>query len=402
MTTAYPGYQPRQRPVRSARTRSTDAPEPMQRALDHGDDELTQPFVGVTTDGQQIPNLYPARATGTSTKPIVDAARTLLGSLSSEQRDGVQFPVATDEWRRWHNTHPNFMRHGLVLEDLNDTQREAVFAVLRTSLSAAGFDAARSIMHLNHTVGELTDSWDEYDEWLYWISIMGTPSADEPWGWQFDGHHLNIHCFILGDQIVMTPTFMGSEPVVADAGKYAGIRVFEAEERTGLELAQAFSADQLAAATIDPATLFGGRLDVPISPFGDRLQGSSGNDNLQLPYAGVRADTLSAGQQGLLGEVIDSYVNRLPAGHAEEWSRAIQAKMPDTYVAWIGDVDADSVFYYRVHSPVLLVEFDHVRGIAFDNDEPSRQHIHTIVRTPNGNDYGKDLLRQHYAEVDHT
>jgi hypothetical protein len=27
---------------------------------------------------------------------------------------------------------------------------------------------------------------------------------------------------------------------------------------------------------------------------------------------------------------------------------------------------------------------------------PSAAHIHTIVRTPNGNDYGKDLLRQHY------
>ena len=401
MTTAYPGYQPRQRPVRSARSRSDDAPEAMQRALDHGAAELAHPFVGVTTDGVAVPNLYPARATGVSTRPIVDAAQTFLSSLSAEQRDTALFPIATDEWRRWHNTHPNFMRHGLVLEDLDDTQREAALALLRASLSAAGFDTARGIMQLNHTVGELTDSWDEYDEWLYWISIMGTPSADQPWGWQFDGHHLNVQCFILGDQVVMTPTFMGSEPVVADAGKYAGIRVFEAEERTGLAMAQSLSAEQLAAATIDPASLFGGLLPNPISPFGDRLQASSGNDNLQLPYAGIRADALSAGQQELLGEVIGTYVNRLPAGHADEWSRAIQAKLPDTYLAWIGDVDADSVFYYRVHSPVLLIEFDHVRGIAFDNDQPSRQHIRTIVRTPNGNDYGKDLLRQHYAEVDH-
>jgi hypothetical protein len=26
-------------------------------------------------------------------------------------------------------------------------------------------------------------------------------------------------------------------------------------------------------------------------------------------------------------------------------------------------------------------------------------HIHTIIRTPNGNDYGKDLLRQHYLRA---
>ncbi len=46
---------------------------------------------------------------------------------------------------------------------------------------------------------------------------------------------------------------------------------------------------------------------------------------------------------------------------------------------------------------MVLIEFDHLNGIAFDNEEPSRNHIHPVMRTPNGNDYGKDLLRQHYA-----
>jgi hypothetical protein len=67
----------------------------------------------------------------------------------------------------------------------------------------------------------------------------------------------------------------------------------------------------------------------------------------------------------------------------------------------MGGTDEDSTFYYRVHSPVILVEFDHQRGIVFDNDAPSRHHIHTVVRTPNGNDYGRDLLRQHHARFDH-
>jgi hypothetical protein len=68
----------------------------------------------------------------------------------------------------------------------------------------------------------------------------------------------------------------------------------------------------------------------------------------------------------------------------------------------MGACEEDSVFYYRVHSPVLLIEFDHQRGVALDNDEPSRQHIHSVVRTPNGNDYGKDLLRQHHEQFDHS
>ncbi len=76
--------------------------------------------------------------------------------------------------------------------------------------------------------------------------------------------------------------------------------------------------------------------------------------------------------------------------------------LADTYFSWMGGVEETSVFYYRRHSPVILIEFDHQRGIALDNDEPSRNHIHTVVRTPNGNDYGKDLLRQHHEQFDHS
>ncbi len=51
---------------------------------------------------------------------------------------------------------------------------------------------------------------------------MGTPSATEPWGWQLDGHHLIINYFVLGDQVVMTPSFFGSEPVIADGRQVQG------------------------------------------------------------------------------------------------------------------------------------------------------------------------------------
>ena len=66
-------------------------------------------------------------------------------------------------------------------------------------------------MHLNTTLGELNgDNFVEYGEGKYWLSIMGTPSTTEPWGWQLDGHHLVVNYFVIGDQVVMTPTFMGS------------------------------------------------------------------------------------------------------------------------------------------------------------------------------------------------
>src|SRR5262249_36564143 len=238
---------------------------------------------------------------------------------------------------------------------------------------------------LNEYIGEITGKWEEYGEWLYWLSIMGTPSADEPWGWQIDGHHLIVNCFVLEDQVVMTPNFMGSEPVVADDGKYAGTRVCEDEDAQGLALMQALTPEQRAKVVIGDKTPF------------DVITGA-GRDNMVLKYEGIRYDELTPEQQGLLLRLIETYVGRIRPGHAEIRLQEVKRHLSETYFAWIGGWDDDGVFYYRVHSPVLILEFDHQPGVALENDYPSRNHIHTFVRTPNGNDYGKDLLRQHYEQ----
>jgi hypothetical protein len=83
----------------------------------------------------------------------------------------------------------------------------------------------------------------------------------------------------------------------------------------------------------------------------------------------------------------------------------VKAHLDRTWFAWISATDAGSVLYYRIHSPVILIDFDHQRPAALrhlsDPDMPNREHIHTVVRTRNGNDYGKDLLRQYYLQHPH-
>ena len=82
----------------------------------------------------------------------------------------------------------------------------------------------------------------------------------------------------------------------------------------------------------------------------------------------------------------------------------VRQHLNDTYFAWIGGTAPGSVFYYRIHSPVILIEFDHQPPLGLpgmEKGKPIQEHIHSVVRTPNGNDYGKDLLRQHYAEHPH-
>jgi hypothetical protein len=39
---------------------------------------------------------------------------------------------------------------------------------------------------------------------------------------------------------------------------------------------------------------------------------------------------------------------------------------------------------------VPLTELDVHKGVFLNNDAPEKLHIHIVVRTPNGNDYGKD------------
>ena len=78
------------------------------------------------------------------------------------------------------------------------------------------------------------------------------------------------------------------------------------------------------------------------------------------------------------------------------WEQAIN-ELGDKLLAIRKESGPDAVFYYRIQSPVILIEFDHQSPVALPGPRvPGRAHVHTVVRTPNGNDYGKDLLRQHY------
>jgi Protein of unknown function (DUF3500) len=356
--------------------------------MEAADKALAESFRGITTDGKVVSGLFTIQKTGLSTQPITEAAEAFLVALQPEQRAKTLYPVDSDEWRRWSNIH-RYPRQGVALAELTPGQREKALALLQVSLSLKGFETARDIMRLNETVAELTGKHDEYGEGLYWFTVMGTPSLDQPWGWQLDGHHLVINYFLLADQIVMTPTFMGSEPVRAEAGTYAGTRVFAAEEQQGLALMQSLTPVQRQKAILSA--------ELPREIFTAAFR-----DNHIVPAAGLRYDELTASQQDLLRRLMATYVGNIRPGHAEIRMAEVEQHLPATTFAWMGGVDDDSVFYYRVHSPVILIEFDHQRGIALGNEHPSRNHIHTVVRTPNGNDYGQDLLRQHHEQFDHT
>jgi len=354
---------------------------------------LAAPYTGITTNGEVIPGLFPLRATGIDTTPLIEAAQSFIATLSAEQRTRTLFAVDDIEWRKWANM-SIYKRDGVSFDELGESQQAAAWHLLDSALSTKGLTLARDIMRLNQTLGELTnDNFVEFGEGKYWLTLMGEPSPTEPWGWQLDGHHLVVNFFVLGSQVVMTPAFWGSEPAVAYSGKYEGTRIMDAEQEKGLVLVNALDASQRAQAILAPAKT------------GNNILTEAWSDNVVLDYAGVAVAGFTPEQKALLIDLIGLYIGNMEDPLAEDRMTEITAHLDNTWFAWIGATEPDSVFYYRIQSPVLVIEFDHQAPVGlthlYPRGVPYREHVHSTVRTPNGNDYGKDLLRQHYARFPH-
>ncbi|HMD41845.1 MAG TPA: DUF3500 domain-containing protein [Candidatus Acidoferrum sp.] len=354
---------------------------------------LAEPFRGITTNHKVMPGLFQIGPSGVSTEPVRNAAEKFIASLNNVQLAKTMFPIDDIQWRKWMNQH-FYVRQGISMQEMTEAQRDLAFGLMRASLSTRGFELTRNVMRLNETLAELARDPVFLGEWLYFITILGRPSATEPWGWQFSGHHAIINFFVLGDQVVMTPLFLGSEPVRATSGKYKGVEVLQQEQKDGLGFVRALPGVQQQKAILS------------FSKTGNNNLTEAFKDNVVLDYAGIRAKDLESPARKQLRDLVQLYVSNMDDGHAQVKMSEVEKHIENTWFAWVGGTEADSVFYYRIQSPVILIEFDHQRPanlqkFAKDPKMPTQQHIHCVVRTPNGNDYGKDLLRQHYLSNSH-
>jgi hypothetical protein len=377
-----------------ARSSSEMAERFRKRSEDYEKEGLAAPFKGITADGEVVPGLFEIKPSGVSTEPVRNAAEKFIATLTSVQLARTIYPVDDVEWRKWMNQH-FYTRQGVCFAEMTDAQRQAAFGLLRSSLSAKGFELTRNIMRLNETLAELADDHVFPGEWLYYIQIFGKPSATEPWGWKLEGHHAIINYFVLADQVVMAPLFIGSEPVKAPSGKYKGLEILQQEQSGGLEMLKALPEAQRKQAILN------------FSKTGNNNLTEAFKDNVVIEYAGLRTNDLAGPARQRLRDLISLYTSNMGEGHARVKMDEVDRHLDHTWFTWIGGMQPDSVFYYRVQSPVILIEFDHQRPanlskFATDPMKPTQQHIHCVVRTPTGNDYGKDLLRQHYFAHPHT
>jgi Protein of unknown function (DUF3500) len=273
----------------------------------------------------------------------------------------------------------------VLVEEMTARQRRLVDALLELSLSPHGSRMVREIRDTSALIGTGTGLFKDFGADLYWLSIIGDPSQPGLWGFQLDGHHVNVNWVAVGDQLVMTPTFLGAEPTVVRNGPHRGIRLFQDEFADACALFGTLSEAQREGAIVADELmpeLFAG-------PF---------RDNLEIGYAGIPVAEMTELQRDLLLKVVSDFTGLLPPGHGVLRLREIAGYLDETFLAWIGAPSGDPPFYFRVHGPVALIEYEHIFGVGLEGDEHSPRHVHTVVRTPNGNDYGRDLIRQHHEQ----
>lgn len=358
-------------------------------------------FRGVTEDGNLREGLYPLEpARPDEEAPVaamVEAAEALLAAVSDEDRLKLTHPVDAVEWQTWAN--PEFMQFdtGLRLEFQPEPVRRKALALMEASLSPEGFRLAHDMMLINGFLGEVVGLENVLNEFSYNIALYGTPHATAPWGWQVYGHHCAVNCLVVEGRMAVGPVFFGAEPNEIDAGPHAGTAAFGDRIRLGTEVMAALPEDQRAAATVyeqmvDP-TMPEGR----VHPGDERHLAGAFQDNRMIPFEGIRVAEMPADAQELVLAIVEQFVQPLPEGPRAARMREVAEHLDETWFCWIGGHAPGDVFYYRIQSPVVIAELDHHCGVFLDYDTPKHFHVHTVLRTPHGNDYGRAWVRQWQA-----
>lgn len=372
-----------------------EAVEMLRHAVQAWEATLAEPFRGVTSDGEVRGGLYRAAPVlpgeEAPTRSMVAAATAALSLLDPDERENLQYPVDSVQWRAWSNPEVMIFDNGLRLEDLRPDVRDALLRIVEASLGGDGYTLVRTLMRLNGFLGELTDLPMVMNEYSYHFSLFGVPSEDGPWGWQLFGHHVAVNVFVFGDRMVISPVFLGAEPTFADAGPLAGYTAFSRRHALALELVSLLDETQLARAriydTMRSPKMPPGRLH----PLDERHLGGAFQDNAVIPYEGVRVTELSPDARQRVLDILDDCFALLPDGPRRGRLREVGDYLDETWLTWIGGTERSTPFYFRIQSPVVLAEFDHHSGVWLSNETPGTFHTHTVLRTPNGNDYGYAL-----------
>jgi hypothetical protein len=323
---------------------------------------------------------------------VAAAAQSFLDSLDEEQLATATMSMDTNERAKWSNLPIIMVRPaGLLIKDMTDETRRAAHALMRATMSSQGYAKFTGIMLLEDLLHQmeseaLQSNEERRDDPMarafvatrdyenYAIAIFGFP-GDANWGWKIAGHHAAANFTISDGRIGFTPTFLGSSPMEVKSGRYAGLMALSNEGQRGIEFMNSLDSDQQKKATIaDEAAE-------------DVFEGPGRRQSLEK-YEGLQISSLTQEQTHLLRKLIAEFVHNADHAAASAQIDAIsEAGWDKMWFSWRGPVDASDTFYYRVHGPRILIEYN----------RQNSNHDHMVIRDPS-NDYGEDWLGKHYEE----
>ncbi len=307
---------------------------------------------------------------------MADAANNFLATLSPEQKAKATYELNDKERVNWHFVPKE--RNGLPIKEMTSAQRALAQALLSTGLSHRGYFKAETIMSMEQILRDMEQGKGPVrDPERYFFTIFGKPEDDGHWGWRVEGHHLSLNFTISGDEVAVTPNFMGSNPGEVREGPRKGLRILGMEEDLGRNLVKSFTDKQKEVA------IYTNKAPSEI------ITGADRKAHVLDPH-GISMDQLDEKQKAMLLDLIHEYVYRARGEVADKEFAEIKNEAPNKiYFAWAGGTEPRQPHYYRVQGPEFLIEYD--------NTQNNANHVHAVWRDLK-NDFGDDILRKHYDE----
>ncbi len=342
--------------------------------------------------GQTSTTVATARASVApeGTTAVVKAAKAFLATLTASQRKTVQFSFSnTAQKQRWSNFPEGiFQRAGLMWGTMTAAQQKAWLAVMAATLSTEGYRRVLQEWHADQALaatdtggGNGPGGGTHFGMAYYYIAILGTPSATSPWMWQFGGHHVTVNATIVGQNIALTPSFIGVQPATYKDAQGKTIRPLGDIEDAAFALINALTAAQRSKAVLGTTPI-----DLVLGP---------GQDNKTLQPEGLAASAMTAAQKAQFLTLIGHYTNLVNSEDAAIRMATITSHLAQTYLAWYGPITRGSAAYFRVTGPAIVIEYAPQGGggpQGGNGGGASTQHIHGIYRDPT-NDYGAALVK---------
>ena len=330
---------------------------------------------------------------------IASVTNLFLNTLGADELQKISYPFTDTLRLKWSNLPVGLSpRAGVQYGSLSDKSRLAFHELLNAILSSQGYLKLTSIMQLDDILNTLyQQAYDKGEikretlkmiqdlNWAhenYFISIWGKPHEKGAWGINFGGHHIALNLTVTGNNIAVSPLFMGTDPAQVKSSKYAGWRILSKEEDYGFMLLNFLSESQKAKAIL--------KQDVPK----DIITNPNGSQRI-ISYYGISANEFNADQLEILKILIQEYTHDFEHNIAHRlYDQIIKTGLDKVHFAWVGSSERNRPHYYIINGPDFLIEYDNV---GFQNDG---NHIHAILREK-GNDFGEDILKAHYLNSEH-